>query len=321
MINKCALWATAAVLWGMGIVAAPAMAMDKVTLRLDWIPTAAHAFVYLAKEKGFYAAENIDLEIVPGDGAATVIKLLGNGDIDFGFVDGAGLIRAWEVGVPITSIFLQFPETPATIFASKASGIAKLQDVCGRKFGIYVQSATYGQTKGMLKAAGVTCEMQEIPVTIPGTREFMSGAVDMIHTYSFNDPVFKLQGFDVVRFDVKDYFHIYSQVIAAGEKALKRGDLAQRFVRASIKGLELNIKEPAEAIAALGRANKGMSLEAEAAKMPMLIDIMTVPGEGGVRKVAAQTEAGWNETIDNMVKFGTIKKKLDPKGHFINYVQ
>lgn len=319
MIRKL-LSSLAAIALGTAIAAAPAMAMDKATIRLDWIPTAAHAFVYLAKEKGFYTAENIDLEIIPGDGGATVIKLLGNGDIDFGFLDGGGLVRAWEVGVPITSVFLQFPETPTTIFVSKASGITKPQDVCGRKFGTYVQSATYGQSKAMLKAAGVTCEMQEIPVTIPGTREFMGGTVDMIHTYNFNDPVFKLRGFDVIRFDVKDYFHLYSQVIGASEKAMKRGDLVQRFVRASVKGLELNIKDPAQAIAALGNANKNLSLDAEAAKMPMLIELMTVPSEGG-RKIAVQTEAGWNETIDNLIKFGTIKKKLDPKGRFVNYVQ
>jgi ABC-type nitrate/sulfonate/bicarbonate transport systems, periplasmic components len=312
MIKKLMSWTAA-----LALMTGGAAAQDKASIRLDWIPTAAHAFVYLAKEKGFYAAENIDLDIIPGDGGATVIKLLGNGDIDFGFVDGGGLVRAWEVGIPITSIHLQFPETPTTIFVSKTSGITKPQDVCGRKFGVYMQSATYGQTKAMLKAAGVTCEMQEIPVTIPGTREFMSGAVDMIHTYNFNDPVFKLQGFEVIRFDVKDYFHLYSQVIVAGEKAMKRGDLVQRFVRASLKGLELNIKDPKAAIAALAAANKNISIEHEAAKMPMLIELMTVPGEGG-RKIPVQTEAGWNETIDNLMKFGTIKKKVDPKGRFVN---
>ena len=302
MIGKLLSW-TAALALCVGASSGAAVAQDKATIRLDWIPTAAHAFVYLAKEKGYYAAEGIDLTIVPGDGGATVIKLLGNGDIDFGFVDGSGLVRAWEVGVPITSIHIQFPETPTVIFASKASGIAKIQDVCGRKFGVYMQSATYGQAKAMLKAANVTCAMEEIPVTIPGTREFMSGAVDMIHTYNFNEPVFKLQGFEVVHFDVKDYFHLYSQVIVAGEKAMKRGDLAQRFLRASLKGLEDNIKDPAEAVAALGRANKSLSVEHEAAKMPMLLDLMTVPGNGG-RKIPVQTLAGWNETIDNLMKFG-----------------
>jgi len=36
-----------------------------------------------------------------------------------------------------------------------------------------------------------------------------------------------------------------------------------------------------------------------------------VPGEGG-RKIPQQTLAGWNETIDNLQKLGTIKKKGGP---------
>jgi NitT/TauT family transport system substrate-binding protein len=285
-------------------------------LGLDWVPTAAHAFIYLAKEKGFYAAEGIDLEVIPGDGAPTVIKLLGNGEIDFGFVDGSGLVRAWEVGVPLTSLHVLFTETPAVIFASKASGIKKLEDVCGRKFGVVVQSATYGQAKAMLKAANVTCKLEEIPTSVSGTREFVSGAVDMMHTYSFNAPVFKLQGFEVLQFDVRDYFHLYSQVLAAGEKAMKRGDLSQRFLRASLKGLEANLKDPTEGLAALGRAHKELKLDFEGAKMPIVLDLMTVPGDGG-RKIPQQTQAGWDETVDNLMKFGTIKKKVDPRGRFL----
>jgi len=302
------------------ICAGSAWAADKASVRLDWIPTAAHAFVYLAKEKGYYAAEGIDLDIIPGDGGATVVKLLGNGDLDFGFLDGSTLVRAWEVGVPLTSLYIQFPETPTVIFASKKSGIAKIQDVCGHKFGVYIQSSTYNQAKAMLKAANVSCTLEEVPVTIPGTREFMSGAVDMIHTFSFNEPVFRMQNFDVVHFDVRDYYHLYSMVIAAGEKSMKRGDLAQRFMRASLKGLRDNLKDPNEALAALGRANKDLKLELEAPKMPMLLELMTVPGDGG-RKLPQQTAAGWNETIDNLIKLGVIKKKVDPTGRFVSAEQ
>jgi NitT/TauT family transport system substrate-binding protein len=314
MIRKSFAWAAA---FGLALsIAGAAAAQTKASLRLDWIPTAAHAFVYLAKERGYYLAEGIDLEIVPGQGSPLAVKLVGNGDNDFGLAEGPAIARGWEAGVPVTSVHLLFSETAAVLFASKTSGITKLGDVCGRKFGVIIQSATYQQVKGMLKAAGVTCSVEEIPLSAGGTREFMSGAVDTMHTYSYNEPVFKLQGFDVVHFDVKDYFKLYSQAIIASDKAMKQGDLAQRFVRASLKGLEDNLKDPKEALAALGRGVKDINLEHEAAKMPFVLDMMTVPGEGG-RKIPQQTLAGWNETIDNLVKLGTIKKKVDPAGRFV----
>ncbi len=199
-------------------------------------------------------------------------------------------------------------------------GHHQIQDVCGHKFGVYIQSSTYNQAKAMLKAANVSCTLEEVPVTIPGTREFMSGSVDMIHTFSFNEPVFRMQNFDVVHFDVSDYYHLYSMVIARRRKV----DEARR------SGAEVHAREPEgaagqskgsnEALAALGRANKDLKLELEAPKMPMLLELMTVPGDGG-RKLPQQTAAGWNETIDNLIKLGVIKKKVDPTGRFVSAEQ
>lgn len=306
-------WLTALALC---LVTTTAGAQTKATLRLDWIQTAAHAFVYLAKERGYYTAEGIDLEILPGQGSPLAVKLVGNGDNDFGLAEGPALVRGWEAGVPVTALQVLYFDTAATMFASKASGIAKLQDACGKKFGAIIQSATYTQVKGMLKQAGVTCKFDEVPLSAGGTREFMSGAVDTMHTYYYNEPVYRLQGFDTVRFDVRDYFKLYSQAIIASEKAMKNGDLSQRFLRASMKGLEDNLKDPPAAIAALARGSKEINVEYETAKMPMVLDLMTEPGSDR-RKLRQQSVAGWNETIDNLLKLGMIKKKIDPTAHVV----
>ncbi len=50
--------------------------------------------------------------------------------------------------------------------------------------------------------------------------------------------------------------------------------------------------------------------------MPMVLETMTVPGEGG-RMIPQQTLAGWNETIDNLLKLGILKKKVDPAGRVV----
>ena len=40
--------------------------LDKLTLQSLWLPQGQFAGVYVAKEKGFYEDEGIDLEILPG---------------------------------------------------------------------------------------------------------------------------------------------------------------------------------------------------------------------------------------------------------------
>ncbi|RUU25274.1 ABC transporter substrate-binding protein, partial [Mesorhizobium sp. M6A.T.Ca.TU.002.02.2.1] len=50
----------------MSLAAFQAMAADKVTLQLKWVTQAQFAGYYVAKDKGFYEAEGLDVEIKPG---------------------------------------------------------------------------------------------------------------------------------------------------------------------------------------------------------------------------------------------------------------
>ena len=57
-------------------LATPAVAQtrDKVILMLNWYTYSEHAPFYLGKEKGFYEAEGIDLEIQEGRGSAVTVQ-------------------------------------------------------------------------------------------------------------------------------------------------------------------------------------------------------------------------------------------------------
>ncbi|HMN83534.1 MAG TPA: ABC transporter substrate-binding protein, partial [Burkholderiaceae bacterium] len=272
-----------------------AQQMTKATVRLDWIPGAEHAFMYYGKEKGYFSDVGIDLDILPGQGSTISVKLVGNGDNDFAFADGTTLVRAWEAGVPLSVLHVLYQETPTTLIAKKSSGIAKPSDVCGRKVGVVIQSTTYVQFKSLLKAANVSCKYEEVPVTGGGLNDFMAGTVDMVHTYSYLIPVFaKLQGVEVVEFKAKEYFNLYSQTLITNKATLAKGDLAQRFHKASMKSLAESLKNPDEALAAFGRANKEANMAYEKAKFPVVSEFLTVAGPGGGgRTIGVQTMQGW----------------------------
>ena len=56
--------------------------LTPVSFRLDWKPGGQHAPFYLGKERGYYAAEGIDLTIISGSGSADSVKQLGAGAVD-----------------------------------------------------------------------------------------------------------------------------------------------------------------------------------------------------------------------------------------------
>jgi NitT/TauT family transport system substrate-binding protein len=40
--------------------------LQRVSVRLNFLPGVEHAFLYLGKQKGWYAEQGIDLEVIPG---------------------------------------------------------------------------------------------------------------------------------------------------------------------------------------------------------------------------------------------------------------
>ena len=51
----------------MALTATAALAQDKLTLQLKWVTQAQFAGYIVAKAKGFYTEENLDVTIAPGD--------------------------------------------------------------------------------------------------------------------------------------------------------------------------------------------------------------------------------------------------------------
>jgi ABC-type dipeptide/oligopeptide/nickel transport system ATPase component len=69
-------------------------APQKATIRLDWKAGAQHAPFYLAKARGFYKDEGLDVDIISGSGSSDTVKQVGSGTVDFGLVDALVLVQA-----------------------------------------------------------------------------------------------------------------------------------------------------------------------------------------------------------------------------------
>src|ERR1041384_6842541 len=86
------------------LMSAPSFALDKVVLGLDWTPLGRHAGFFVAKAKGFYEREGLDVEIQRGYGAADSVKKLGAGETTFAFGDYGSLILARSEGIKAKAI-------------------------------------------------------------------------------------------------------------------------------------------------------------------------------------------------------------------------
>ncbi len=114
-----------------------AMAADKVVLQLKWVTQAQFAGYYVAKDKGFYEAEGLDVEIKPGgpDIAPPQVIAGGGADVVVDWMPSALATR--EKGVALVNIAQPFKSSGMMLTCLKESGVASPADFKGKTLGVW----------------------------------------------------------------------------------------------------------------------------------------------------------------------------------------
>jgi len=112
----------------------PSDGLREVTVMLNWTPNNHHAGIYAALERGWYAEEGLDVEVVePAGGGAD--QVVGAGRAEFGLSQAESLLPAREQGVPVVSIATVLPTNDSALMALGGEGIARPRDLVGKTYG------------------------------------------------------------------------------------------------------------------------------------------------------------------------------------------
>src|SRR5262249_42259136 len=87
VITRALVVAAAASLLPAVAAVAQAPKLEKFPFRLNWTLYGEHAPFFVAREKGFYAQEGLDVEIQEGSGSTTVSQLVANATSPVAYVD------------------------------------------------------------------------------------------------------------------------------------------------------------------------------------------------------------------------------------------
>lgn len=105
----------------------------KVTLQLNWFPSADHSPVFLAKARGWYTEAGIDLAIQRGQGSGDTVQRVEIGQAEFGQADTPTIITGVGKGASLQVIGIVLDKAGNNAFFRKDSGIAKPADLAGKK--------------------------------------------------------------------------------------------------------------------------------------------------------------------------------------------
>ena len=129
-----------AALGGM-VTAAHGGELTKVTYVFQWAPDGRWAGEYLAKERGYYKEEGLDVTFTNQRGSLAALQQVGAGAAEFACPEGSDIIVTREKGVPVRSVALLSRNTPIAFMSLKETNITKPEDLLGKKVGVQRASA------------------------------------------------------------------------------------------------------------------------------------------------------------------------------------
>jgi NitT/TauT family transport system substrate-binding protein len=287
-----------------------------VTFRLDWTPGAEHSFLYLAKERGYFQKENLDVTIQAGDGSTTSAKLVGNGTVDYALCSGDTALIAASSGVPIRVLAVLYSRTPTVIYSRTDKNITHPKDLEGRKYGAFMKSTTYKQFLAFCAINGVDVSKIQVVPTAGTADDILTGAVDASGGYSYIQPIqCNLAGVPVNEIPLADYgMKSYSMAII-GNKNTLNPDVAHRVIKVALQAFGEMLSDNSAALEALYGANPTANKEFEKQKLQKLTQFINknLETQG---KVGAQTLEGWQQTQDFLLSQNLIQTNINLSGFF-----
>ena len=296
-------------------------APQKAAVRLDWKAGAQHAPFYLAKARGFYKDEGLDVEIISGSGSSDTVKQVGSGTIDFGLVDALVLVQAAQQRVPVKSIAAYYQRSPIVLISPKDKPITNpKQLLSGIKLGSKKGSATYQGLVAFLAANDMQIEQIKMVDIGFGVAPLLVKQVDAIMGFSMNEPIeAELGGMATFLLPISDFgVDTYGLTIVSNNTLMQdKPAVVEKFLRATRRGIEDAIKDPAAAVAAVAKAVD----EIDTARETKVLD-RTIPywqsEETKEHGPGWQTQIRWQHTIDVARKLDLIETDLKPDQVFVN---
>ena len=112
-------------------------APDKVRLQIKWVPQAQFAGYFVALDKGYYADENLDVQIIPGGPDIVSEQQVANGQADFGVDWVASFLAFRDKGLPLIDVAQVYQSSGLMLISRKSQNILSPADLRGKYVGVW----------------------------------------------------------------------------------------------------------------------------------------------------------------------------------------
>ncbi|MCY6958006.1 ABC transporter substrate-binding protein [Clostridium sp. ZC22-4] len=285
--------------------------LKKVTVVLDWVPNTNHTGLYVAKDKGYYKGEGLDVNIIqPSEGGAADLVAAKKGDFGISYQEQVTYAKTAEKPLPIKSIAAIIQHNTSGFASPKEKNITSPKDFEGKTYGGWGSPSEQQILKALMEKEGA--DFSKLKMVDAGSDDFFAVTKKNIDFewifYGWTGIQAELKGFPINYIELRkidkrmDY---YTPVIITNDDTIKNDpELVKKFLKATTKGYKFCIEKPEEAGKILLKAAPELDEKLVLASQKYLADKY----QDDAKRWGEMKEEVWN----NYTKF-LLEKKLIPK--------
>ncbi len=293
--------------------------LEKVSVLLDWTPNTNHTGVYVAQKLGFYQELGLDVEILqPGTAGPAQLIAANQGDFAFSYQEEVTIART--TGLPVKAIAAVIQHNTSGFASPAAKGIKSPRDFEGKRYGGWGSPAEEAMLKALMSQE--KADFKKVEMINIGSADFFASIQNDIDFawifWGWAGIESELKGVPLNFLRLSDYhpaLDFYSPVLIANESTINSDpETVAKFVKATAKGYQYCIQEPAKAAQILLDSVPELNRELVQASQQYLAKEY----QGDAPQWGEMNARRWKDYADWMFAQGLIGKPLASEQAFTN---
>jgi len=286
-------------------------AADNIKLSLDWVPQGEHGGYFQAIAKGYYADQNIEVEIIPGGPSVNTKAMLMAEQVEFNIGGSAGALNYAKQDLPFKAVAAFFQKTPQVLMSHPNVGIDHPNDFQGKT--IFISNFGRLSFWGFIKNKYDLSDDQLKAYNF-NSQPFIDDPQSIQQGYLSSEPfaIQKVAGFEPVVHLLADHgFSAYANTIETSNKLIEENpDLIKKFIAASRLGWQDYLaNDPQPAFDLIQKLNPDMPSDKLAYAHQKMIEYNIVTGDN--QKIGSMNAARWKEFYEMSIELGIYESAFD----------
>ncbi|WP_312470882.1 ABC transporter substrate-binding protein [Neobacillus sp.] len=297
--------------------------LEKVSLMLDWYPNAVHSFLFVAKEKGYFKEQGLDVDIqMPAD-TNDPLRLVAANKVDMAISYQPEVLVARGEQIPVQSFAALVRHPLNQLMVAANSPIQSPKDLEGKTIGYPTIPLDEAIIHTMMKSDGGDAEKVKmvdigwdlIPAMATKKTDALIGGYINHEKLLLEKEGHPMRTLNPADYGVPDYYEL---VLVGSEKGLKeKPAVFKKFIAAMTQGQKYVVDHPEEGLSLLMKHEEKSSpldKDIETKSLEILLPLM----DAKEKPFGYQDPETWNKAAKWLKETKMIKQNIKAADAFKN---